>query len=330
MKKVLALGVVLALLLGAIPALAEGELATGLALVASLSSSKPAAEDADGVAQTDASVVAVTLDGEGRIVDCIIDAIQTRITFSAEGQLTTDPAAQFATKTELGEGYGMKAASAIQKEWYEQAAALADYVKGKTLEEVLAIATGESGAATDADLVASVTIRLDSYLAAIAQAVQNAQALGAGAGDALHLAVTTDIARSTGATADGPGSAQSYSFITAVTTDDQGVITSCIIDSLQGNVSFDAAGAITSDTASPVQSKNALGEAYGMKGASALGKEWNEQAAGFAEYVKGKTAEQVAGINLDDSGKAADADLLSAATVTVSPMVQVVLKAIQG
>ena len=54
------------------------------------------------------------------------------------------------------------------------------------------------------------------------------------------------------------------------------------------------------------QTKNQLGDGYGMKQASSIGKEWNEQAAGFCAYVTGKTAAQVAGLAVDESGKAAD------------------------
>ncbi len=93
------------------------------------------------------------------------------------------------------------------------------------------------------------------------------------------------------------------------------MITSCYIDAVQANVNFDTAGHITTDLTAAPQTKNQLGDGYGMKQASSIGKEWNEQAAGFCAYVTGKTAAQVAGLAVDESGKAADADL--AATVTV-------------
>ncbi|HPV84764.1 MAG TPA: hypothetical protein PL127_00890, partial [Sedimentibacter sp.] len=51
-----------------------------------------------------------------------------------------------------------KKASAIGKEWYEQADAFADYVVGKTVEEIKGIAVDESGHATEEDLVSSVTV----------------------------------------------------------------------------------------------------------------------------------------------------------------------------
>ncbi len=332
MKKIAALVLTLILVAGlmTISVSAEGELKTGLAAVTSLTSSKSATAEADGLAQTDAAVVAVTVDQDGKIVDCVIDAIQAKINFGADGSLKTDVSTTFKTKNEIGADYGMAKASPIGKEWFEQAAALAEYVKGKTVDEVLAIAVNEDKQPTGADLTASVTMKIGSYLEAVVKAAQNAQVIGADAGDKLGLGIATDMHLSKAATADAAGSAQSYSFMTAVTYNDQGVVTSCIMDALQGTVAFDAAGQITSDVNQAPQTKNELGEAYGMKKASAIGKEWFEQAAGFAAFVVGKNAEQVTGIQLTEDGKAADADLASVATVTVTPMVQVVLKALQG
>jgi hypothetical protein len=332
MKKIAALLMVLVLAIGlmTVSVFAEGELKTGLAVVSSLAKSTAATADADGLAQTDADVVAVTVDQDGKIVDCKIDGIQAKINFSADGQLKTDIATTFKTKNELGADYGMAKASPIGKEWNEQAAALAESVKGKTLDEVLAIGVDGEMHATDAALLASVTIKINDYVAAIAKAVQNAQAVGASAGDKLGLAITTDMHQSSPVAEGKDGSAQSYSFMTALTYNDQGVVTSCIIDGLQGTVKFDAKGQITSDVVAAPQTKNELGDAYGMRKASSIGKEWNEQAAAFAKYVVGKTAEQVSGIKLTEEGKAADADLSSVATVSVSPLQQVVLKAMQG
>jgi hypothetical protein len=211
----------------------------------------------------------------------------------------------------------MAVASGIGKDWFEQADALATYLKGKTMDEVLAVGMDDAKHATDAALTASVTIKIDGYLAAVAKAMQNAQSVGAKVGDKLGLGIVTDMHMSKAATADAAGTAQSYSFMTAVTYDAQGVVTSCILDGLQGTVAFDLKGQIVSDINAAPQTKQELGDAYGMKKASAIGKEWFEQANAFAAYVVGKNAEQIAGIKLTDDGKAADADLASVATVTV-------------
>ena len=81
------------------------------------------------------------------------------------------------------------------------------------------------------------------------------------------------------------------------------------------------------DLNAPVQTKNELGEAYGMKKASAIGKEWNEQAAAFSAYCMGKTADEVKGIAMDETGLAADADLLAGCTVHIGEFMNVVATA---
>mgnify|MGYP001211641779 CR=1 FL=1 len=302
-------------------------LKTGLAVVTSISNSKDAGEK-EGVAQVDSTVVAVTVDAAGKITNCKIDAAQTKINFSAAGKITTPLDTVFKTKQELKDEYGMKKASKIQKEWYEQADAFAAYVTGKTLEEVKGIALNESGAPADAELASSVTIHVNDFIAAIEKAVSNAQDLGAKAGDKLGLAVETTISNSADATAEKDGVAQAYSMYTATTFGADGRITSCILDASQSNVNFNTSGKITTDLkAANLQTKNELGEAYGMKKASNIKKEWNEQAAAFAEYVKGKTADEVKGIALNEEGKTTEAELTSSVTIHVTDFLTIIDKA---
>ena len=114
-----------------------------------------------------------------------------------------------------------------------------------------------------------------------------------------------------------------------MTFDDEGVITSCIIDASQININFSKDGEITSDLAGPFKTKNELGADYGMKAASGIGKEWNEQAAAFAEYVVGKTVDEVEGIAVTEEGDAADEDLLASVTVTISAFIDTIVKAFE-
>ncbi|HWP79792.1 MAG TPA: hypothetical protein VN446_04040 [Candidatus Acidoferrum sp.] len=300
---------------------------TGLAVISSIAKSKDAGEK-DGLAQVDSAIVAVTVDKDGKIVDCVIDAAQTKINFSAAGELVTPADTVFKTKNELGEEYGMKGASGIGKEWNEQAAAFADYVVGKTADEVKNIAIDEEGHATGSDLTASVTIGIDDYIEAVAKAVANANELGAAATDKLSLAVVTNMGKSANA-GEKDGLAQAYSTYIAVTTDADGKITSCAIDASQSNVNFDATGKITTDLAAAVlRTKNELGEEYGMKGASGIGKEWNEQAAAFALYVTGKTAAEVEGIAIDEEGHATGSDLTASVTIGIDDFKAALAKAL--
>ena len=145
-----------------------GALYTGLYAVGSLASSADAGEG-NGLLQTDVTVVAVTVDHSGVIRDCVIDAVQAKAEFGAQGQLFTEVPAQVLSKNELGADYGMGPVSAstggIGKEWNEQAAALADYVVGKTADQVLGIAVDEATKPAEADLAASVTISIGGFQA---------------------------------------------------------------------------------------------------------------------------------------------------------------------
>lgn len=300
---------------------------TGLAVVNSLEKSTSATADADGLAEVDSFIVAVLVGSDGKITDCKIDASQAKINFSAEGKITTDISTVFPTKQELKEGYNMKSSSAIGKEWYEQANAFAEYVVGKTVDDVKGIAVTDKGVAGDADLAASITVHIGDFIGGVEKAVANAQELGASKGDKLGLGVNTDMASSKDVAADAAGLAQAYSYYTATTFDKDGKITSCVIDASQGNVNFDATGTITTDLTVAPQTKQELKEAYDMKKASSIGKEWYEQANAFADYVKGKTVADVKGIALTDAGVAADADLAASVTVHVGAFQTVIDKA---
>lgn len=303
-----------------------GAVKTGLAVQGSLSSSKSAADGEDGLAQADVNIAAVTVTDEGVIESCVLDAVQIKMNFDAAGAITTDLTAPVLSKNEKGADYGMVVASSIGKEWNEQAQALADYVEGKTIDEVKGIAVDEATKPTDADLAASVTISIGGYISLIEQAYNNATHLGAVSGDELSIAQETSIGDSTSATADALGALSGTVNVSAVTTKD-GVITSCVIDAAQPKVEFDAAGAVTTDLTAAVASKNTLGADYGMAKASAIGKEWNEQAAAFADYTVGKTADEVTGIAVSETGGAADADLAASCSIAIGGFQSVVAKA---
>jgi hypothetical protein len=301
---------------------------TGIAINTSLASSTDATADAEGVAQTDSLAVAVSVDADGKILNCKIDSAQTKINFSTDGKITTDLTTEMKSKQELGSDYGMAKASGIGKEWNEQADAFAAYVVGKTIEEVKGIAVTDEGVASDADLASSVTIHIGDFISTVEKAVTNAKDLGASSTDKLGLAINTTIDKSTDAASDAEGVAQAYSYYTVVTTSTDGKITSCVVDSTQGTVNFDTKGAITTDLTAQVQTKQELGSDYGMAKASGIGKEWNEQADAFSTYVTGKTIDEVKGIAVSDEGLAEDTDLVSSVTIHIAPLISIVEKAV--
>lgn len=298
---------------------------TGLAVISSASKSKDAGEE-NGLAQADSVIVAVTVDKDGKIVKCIIDSAQTQINFSKTGEILTNTDTVFSTKNQLKEEYGMKKASSIGKEWYEQAAALSDYVTGKTVEEIKGISVNEKGAPADSELASSVTISIGSYIEAIEKAVANAQNLGAQAGDKLGLGVATTISNSKNA-GDEDGLAQAYTNYVVATFDSNAKITSCIIDASQVNVSFSKEGKITSDINALQPTKQELGDSYGMKKASSIGKEWYEEANAFAQYVTGKTIDEVKGISVNEKGAPADAELANSVTIKIGEFVDLLERA---
>ncbi len=310
---------------------AEGALKTGLAIVGDISGSKSPEGENAGEAKYDVTVVAVTVDEAGVIRACIIDSVDPNgsvVKFDATGTITSDLSVTVHTKNELGEAYGMKAYGNSKYEWNEQAKALADYAVGKTVEELKNGAVNEAGKAKDADLATVATISIGGYVDAIEKAVANARHLGAQAEDELKLAVISSLGSSVSATAEKAGTAQLDCDVAALTVND-GVITSCYIDSLQAKVSFDATGVITTDLTAAPQTKNELGEGYGMKAWGQAKFEWNEQAENFASYVTGKTAAEVAGIAINESEKPADGtDLAASVTIAIDGFQALIAKAL--
>ena len=167
---------------------------------------------------------------------------------------------------------------------------------------------------------------LKGYVDAIVKAVNNASDLGAQSGDKLVLTTMNGLGSSTNAQADADGLAQLDVNVVALTLNGE-TITSCILDGLQAKVNFDATGTITTDLTAAPQTKNELGEAYGMKAYAGSTYEWNEQAASFAAYVTGKTAEEVAGIAVDESSKVTEADLATSVTISVGGFLGLIAKA---
>jgi hypothetical protein len=327
MKKIISLALCLGMVMSLFTACGSKseEAKTGFAVITSADHSSKDAGEKDGLAQVDSTAVAVLVDSKGVIRNCVIDVVQTKMNFNTAGEITTDLSAQFVSKKELGDAYGMKAASPIGKEWFEQAKALEDYVIGKKIDEVKGIAL-DGGKATDADLTSSVTMTISDMISAIEKAVNNAKNLGASADDKLGLGIISGLGHSSKNAGDEDGTAQAYTHYGVITLNKAGKITSSFIDASQTNVTFNKEGKITSDLAGDFKTKQELGDAYGMKAASPIGKEWFEQANAFADYITGKTVADVSGIAVED-GKTTAEDLKSSVTVTMTDWIAVVEKA---
>ena len=327
MKKVLALVMVLALALSFTACGGSGKkVKTGIAIVSSLSGTNASADES-GLAQVDSTVAAVTVDESGKIVSCKIDVAQNKVPVNADGSF--DTSLTFKSKQELGTDYGMTPASPIGKEWNEQADAFAAYVVGKTAAEVEAIGVvGEHSAPDVADLAASCTMNVVDIKAAIVEACNNAQDLGATAEDTLGLGLSTEMSSSKlPADNEGAGLVQTDTTYAAVTYDKDGKITSTLLNCTQAKFDTTTEGAVTpkSETLVP---KMEQGDDYGMRAASPIGKEWNEQATAFASYLTGKTAAEVSGIGVVGEHSAPDvADLAASCTMNVVAFIDAVGRA---
>lgn len=175
MKKILALTLVAVLLAGCGAATVK----TGLGHTISIASSKDATADAEGQAQVDTVMAAVTFDSNGKILGVKIDNAQVKVKFDANGKITSDKAEKPQTKVELGDGYGMKKQSGIGREWFEQIAELEKWMIGKTVDQVMnlkVVKKDDSHPAVpdDADLKSKVTISVQDYQAAVKEALENA------------------------------------------------------------------------------------------------------------------------------------------------------------
>ena len=312
------------------PSVGDGETAlkTGLAVSTKISDSASATAEKAGSAAYDITVAAVTVDDNGVIRSCVVDSIPATVTFGTDGVITSDLAAVIDTKNEKGANYGMVAYGGAVAEWDAQVAALCDFAVGKTVEELKSGAVSESGYAPEGtDLASSATIFLGGYVAVIEAAVNNAKHLGAIDGDELKLVTLNTVGSSVSATTEKAGTAQLDANI-AVVTVREGVISSCIIDAVQGKISFDTTGTITTDLTAPVQTKNELGEGYGMKAWGGATYEWNEQAASFAAYITGKTAAEVAGIAVTEGKPTDGTDLAASVTISIGDFQGLIAKAL--
>ena len=313
-----------------VPVAGDGALRTGLAIVATADGSNAALADTEGNAKFDATVAAVTLDEHGVIVACVIDGLGATVTFNAEVALTSDITAAPLTKNELGADYGMVTWGGAVAEWDQQVKALCDFAVGKTVEELKNGAVDQSGYAPDgSDLATSATIYLGGYVAAIEKAALSAKSLGAKNGDSLRIATVNSLASSIAATEDADGAAQLDMSVTAITVDEAGVVTSCIIDELSAKLTFNPEDGYTTDPTSIFLTKSELGADYGMVAWGGAKAEWNEQAAAFAAYVTGKTASEIAGIAISESTKPADgSDLATSVTISIGGFQNLLAKAL--
>ena len=302
MKKVFALALAAALALSMVAcgssepaAPAEPEVfKTGMGTVISASVANEDVENEKGAsAQINTNIVVATFDKDGKVVSATIDVAQQKAAFDMDGKLAGE--VDLRTKCEKGDDYGMRGVSAIGKEVNEQYAALAEYFVGKTVEEIKAMPTFERDANHTAvpdveELKASVTITVADYVAALEEAYNTAiETKGVPAKTGLGTVISASVTEEDKENEKG-ASVQINTNMMAVALDENGVIVAAILDVAQQKAAFDLEGVAGEvDLRTKVEKEGD----YGMKGVSAIGKEYFEQAKALTDWMTGKTVEEV-------------------------------------
>ena len=157
-----------------------GATKTGLGQSTTVTKATDATAAAAGVIEIDTVMAAVSIDANGKIISVTIDKVQPKANFGIDGKAATQVNTTIKTAVELGADYGLKQASVIKKEWFEQIKSLEDWMVGKTIAEVKAMKTTTKTGSTavyadEADLKTSVTISVGDYITAVEEAVKNAK-----------------------------------------------------------------------------------------------------------------------------------------------------------
>ena len=77
---------------------------------------------------------AVLLDADGKLAGVTLDELELSVSADGTGKVTTPTDTR--TKRQKGKDYPLAEVSGLKKGWAEQADAFADWLEGKTLEEV--------------------------------------------------------------------------------------------------------------------------------------------------------------------------------------------------
>ena len=105
----------------------------------------------------------LALDKNDKVISAITDVAQNTVYIDAKGMLTKEVKAM-PTKVEMKDSYGMKKASKIGKEWYEQNAAFDKWLVGKSKEDIENMKVEQKDAnhvvSADKDLLTGATMSI--------------------------------------------------------------------------------------------------------------------------------------------------------------------------
>ena len=177
MKKIVSLVLLLVMLVSALSvvscssATVEAKLGLGFATeVGQVDPSVKDNKDVAGAVNNAVTVAATLFDANGKLISVDIDVLDASVSVAKDGTFTVP--AEFKTKRELGDAYGMKAYAQATYEWYEQADSFEKIAKGKTIDQIKALVTSE-GKGNQGVIAGGCTIVISDFVKAIEASVNN-------------------------------------------------------------------------------------------------------------------------------------------------------------
>ncbi len=119
----------------------------------------------NGNNEIETTVIAATVDKDGKITAAIADSVQLAFSFDGNGAAMTDAAQAVISKREQGDDYGMVAYAGAVKEWYAQADAFTAACVGRTAGDVASL-MGNDGKGTADVQAAGCTIYVSGLVRA--------------------------------------------------------------------------------------------------------------------------------------------------------------------
>ncbi|MBE6588013.1 MAG: hypothetical protein E7647_06325 [Ruminococcaceae bacterium] len=272
-------------------------------------------------AKSSVTTVAVITDWNGVIVDCVIDCGDFAMSFD---DAKAGKSGIYETKNERGDAYGMVAYGGATAEWYEQAEFFANYVKGMDAKKATLLDLSDGGKAGDADLSAGCTIAIGDFKKALVNAMGDTLAVSFDSEETPVLSLAM-INHDAVTEAEGAYSVTMTTDLCAVASLDKKVL-AAVTDVAEAKLSFGEDGTFASGSYSGTKREKL--DSYGMVAYAGATHEWYEQADNFCKFIKGMTAEEIAAIKTDDTGKATDADLTAGCTIAVGDFIKIAEKAL--
>ena len=159
-------------------------------------------------------------------------------------------------------------------------------------------------------------MRARQYLAALAAAVMLAGCGQTGTSSSSGASSGQQALRTGLAVQSKAEDGEMHTVAAAVWLDQEGRIQRAVVDEFEGQLASGEDGKNT--WPEDLRTKRQKGdEDYPLQAVSEIGRGWADQADAFADHIEGMTAAELARLETDEHGRAADPDLLAGCTIAV-------------